>query len=55
MLSNNSKSNSRRSALADNKSLASMTGSGTKKSLSTTKKERIKKNLLPLREVQDLL
>jgi hypothetical protein len=32
---------SKRSGLADNKSLASMTGFGTKKSLSTTKKERI--------------
>jgi hypothetical protein len=35
--------------------LTSMTRSGAKKFLSTTKKERIKKNLLPLREVQDLL
>jgi hypothetical protein len=50
MHNSNSKSNNRRSGLADNKSLASMTGSGTKKSLSTTIKERIKKDLLPPRK-----
>jgi hypothetical protein len=55
MHSSNSKSKSRKSGLIDNKSLASMTGFGAKKSLSTTKKERIKKNLLPLRKAQDLL
>jgi hypothetical protein len=50
MHSSNSKSSSRRSGLADNKNLASMTGFGAKKSLSTTIKKRIKKNLLPPRE-----
>jgi hypothetical protein len=49
MHSSNSKSSSKR-GLADNKSLASMTGSGVKKFLSTTIKERIKKNLFPPRE-----
>ncbi len=48
MHSSNIKSNSSsRNGLADNKSLASMTGSGAKKSLSTTIKERIKKNYSP--------
>jgi hypothetical protein len=50
MHSSNSKSRRRRSGLADNKSLASMTRSGTKKYLSTTKKKRIKKNIFPPRE-----
>jgi hypothetical protein len=45
-----SSKSSSRSGLVDNKRLASTIGSGAKKFLSTTKKERIKKNLLPPHE-----